>query len=42
MKKHCPNCGLNIDDVMGIGYCPACNGELVEGYNSSRAVMSFA
>jgi len=41
MKKHCPKCHLDIDDVMGITNCPLCGTELKKGWIGSRTVLVF-
>jgi len=41
MKKHCPKCHLDIDDVMGITNCPICGGKLKKGWIGSRTILAF-
>jgi len=43
MLKHCKKCGLEIEDTMGIWYCPVCGFPLDKGPNprGSGAVIKI-
>jgi len=41
MKKHCPQCKINIDEVMGLTQCPICSTSLQDGFIESNRMICF-